>query len=554
MQSYDIETKMKKENIMIWGLVGLFAILMSIPFLVPHTGFLSLIGLLPLLCMDRIATILEKKRVWIYHYSAFVLWNAITTFWVCNATVGGGLFAIFANAFQMSLIFGLFRWSKTKFTGMLPYIFLMVTWIAWERFYFDAEISWPWLVLGNSFARSIGSIQWYEFTGTLGGSLWIWGVNLSIFGLLVSLSNGRWKMFNIKAKCVALFGTVLLITVPFIASPIIGQKYQDSMISDNNLETVIIQPNIDPYNKFEFLTQGQQNEILLSQLDTTICTRKADSTASPLLIVAPETFTGDITVGNYSSSHTWNAFTSYLQDYPNTNMLFGASSYEFIHSSLPPSSTARKMRNGLWYESHNSALMVDGSKRTEIFHKSKLVVAVEKTPYPALFCKIDDMLGGVMGRCIGQDEISLLHVQYDSPEGGVKEIPIGCAVCYESIYGEYYTDYIRKGAEAMTIITNDAWWGNTPGYRQHLSYASLRAIETRRAIARCANTGISAIISPAGEIIEETQWWTPAVLKGQIPLRKDITFFVSHGDIIGRVCTFLFLLLLLALVVRFRKP
>jgi apolipoprotein N-acyltransferase len=198
--------------------------------------------------------------------------------------------------------------------------------------------------------------------------------------------------------------------------------------------------------------------------------------------------------------------------------------------------------------------MIDGSKRTEIFHKSKLVVAVEMTPYPALFCKIDDMLGGVMGRCIGQDEISLLNVQYKSSEGRTENIPIGCAVCYESIYGEYYTDYIRKGAEAMTVITNDAWWGDTPGYRQHLSYACLRAIETRRAIARCANTGISAIISPSGEIIEETPWWTPAVLKGEIPLRKDITFFVSHGDIIGRVCTFLFLLLSLALVVRFRKP
>ena len=159
-----------------------------------------------------------------------------------------------------------------------------------------------------------------------------------------------------------------------------------------------------------------------------------------------------------------------------------------------------------------------------------------------------------MGRCIGQDEISLLNVIYRTKENQIETIPIGCAVCYESIYGEYYTDYIRKGAEAMTVITNDAWWGNTPGYRQHLSYSSLRAIETRRAIARCANTGISAIISPSGEILEETSWWKKEILKGAIPLRNDITFFVSHGDITGRVCTFLFLMLLLALVVRFRKP
>ena len=546
---------MKRENILLWGLSVLSAILMSIPFLVPHTGFLALIGLIPLLCMERIATILEKKHVWIYHYSAFVLWNAMTTFWVCNATIGGGLFAIFANAFQMSLIFGLFRWSKKRFKGMLPYIFLMVTWIAWERFYFDAEISWPWLVLGHAFARSIGSIQWYEITGTLGGSLWVWATNLSIFGLLVSLSDGSWFRFNTKAKSAAIIGTILLIAGPFAASAVIGSRYKDAMVSDRELATVIIQPNIDPYHKFEFLTQSEQNDILLSQTDSVISQRKADSTSAPLLVIAPETFTRDITVGNYAGSRTWNRFTSYLKNYPNVNLLFGASTYEFIHSALPPSSTARKYGQGTWYESRNSALMVDGTARTEIFHKSKLVVAVEKTPYPALFCKIDDMLGGVMGRCIGQDEISLLNVRYRSPENGsVENIPVGCAVCYESIYGEYYTDYIRKGAEAMTVITNDAWWGNTPGYRQHLSYSSLRAIETRRAIARCANTGISAFISPSGEIVKETSWWKKEVLTGAIPLRNDITFFVSHGDITGRICAFLFLMLLLALVVRFRKP
>ena len=543
MQHIDTYRKMKKENILICGLIAIFATLMSIPFLVPHCGFLALIGFIPLLCMERITTMLGKKRIWLYHYSAFVIWNAITTFWVCNATLGGGLFAIFANAFQMSLIFGLFRWSKKRFKGALPYIFLMTAWIAWERFYFDAEISWPWLVLGNAFARSINSIQWYEFTGALGGSLWIWATNLSLFGLMVALSDGRWQDFNIKAKCAALIGTVLLIAAPFAISPVVGNKYTSATNAGEQLEVLIVQPNIDPYNKFEHLSQSQQNEILLSMTDSTISSRKGDTTATPLLIVAPETFTGDITVGNYERSRTWNRFVSFLKDYPNVNLLFGASSYEYIQSALPPSKTARKLDKNLWYESHNSALMIDGSARTEIFHKSKLVVAVEMTPYPGLFCKIDDMLGGVMGRCVGQPEISVLNAG---------SIPVGCAVCYESVYGEYYTDYIRKGAKAMTVITNDAWWGDTPGYRQHLSYACLRAIETRRAIARCANTGISAIISPSGEIVKETRWWEPAILEGSLPLRDDMTFFVTHGDIIGRVCTFMFLMLLLALAVRFR--
>ena len=538
---------MKKDNMILWGLAVLFALLMSVPFIIPHTGFLALFGIVPLLCMERIADMTGKKRIWIYHYSAFVLWNAITTFWVCNATIGGGIFAVLAHSLQMSLIFGLFRLSKRKFKGSLPYIFLAVAWIAWERFYFDAEISWPWLVLGNSFARTTWAIQWYEFTGTLGGSLWIWACNLGLFGLFVSISDGSISEWNRKARTAALGGYAAILILPFIASAVIGKEYKDAMASEDQLDVLILQPNIDPYNKFEAMTQAQQNGVLLSMAEKAMKGRKNDSTASPLLIVAPETFTSDIICGEYSRSRTWKGFTSFLKDYPNVNLLFGASSYDYFESADRPSHTARQLQDGRWVESHNSALITDGTERTEIFHKSKLVVAVEMTPYPAIFCKIDDLLGGVMGRCVGQDEISLLNVRTLDGEN----IPIGCAVCYESVYGEYYTDYIRKGARAMTIITNDAWWGDTPGYKQHLSYASLRAIETRRAIARCANTGISAVISPSGKILQPTPWWEPAVIQSSIPLRDDITFFVSHGDITGRICSFIFVLLLLALIVRF---
>lgn len=538
---------MKKENMLIWGLVVLFALMMSAPFIIPHTGILALFGLVPLLCMERIASQLGRKRIWIYHYSAFVLWNTITTFWVCNATVGGGIFAILANSLQMSVIFGLFRVSKKKFSGSLPYIFLATAWIAWERFYFDAEISWPWLVLGNSFARTTWAIQWYEITGALGGSLWIWACNLGLFGLLASLSDGSFFCWNRKAQAASLTGYAAILVIPFIASGCIGKEYRDSIDEGEKLPVVIVQPNIDPYHKFQALTQDEQNAILEGQIASALKDRKADSTAGPLLIVAPETFTNDIICGDYARSRTWRRFTNLLKDYPSVNMLFGASSYDYFESASKPSHTARQLRDGRWVESHNSALMIDGTSRTEIFHKSKLVVAVEMTPYPAIFCKIDDLLGGVMGRCIGQDEISLLNIEGINGQ----TVPIGCAVCYESVYGEYYTDYIRKGARAMAIITNDAWWGDTPGYRQHLSYASLRAIETRRAIARCANTGISAIISPSGKITQPTPWWEPAVIKGELPLRSDITFYVAHGDITGRLCTFIFILLLMALGVRF---
>ncbi len=540
--------KGNKTNLQFLCFSAAFAILMTLPFIVPHTGFLALAGFLPLLMMDRIATLTGKRHFWIWHYLSFVLWNAATTFWVCNATVGGGLFAIFANSFQMSVIFALFRFSKRYLSGILPYLLLMVTWIAWERAYFDADISWPWLVLGNAFAGSIKSVQWYEYTGTLGGSLWIWLSNLSVFGILVALSDGRWmRDFNRKARTAAVTGTVIVLAAPFILSHIIYANYEETQ---DPLEVLVVQPNIDPYNKFTAMTQSRQNDLFLGYAEQALRDRKLGrldtARVEPLLLLAPETFTNDVITNDLHTSRTLREFDAFLQDYPGVNLLFGASSHTFIESSVRPSHTARQLRDGRWIESHNSALMTDGYGDVGLFHKNKLVVGVEMTPYPAVFCKIDDMLGGVMGRCVGQDSVSVLYVR--GTDGST--IPVGCAICYESVYGEYCTGYVKKGAEVLAIITNDAWWGDTPGYRQHLNYARLRAVETRRDIARCANTGISAIIDQRGEILQQTSWWEPAVLRGYVNRNDDTTFFVRNGDITGRVCTFVFWLLLAALAVR----
>ena len=534
---------MKSGKTLLAVLVLLFAALMSLPFLVPGCGVLALVGFVPLLCMERVASLTGTRRVWLWHYSAFVLWNAVTTFWVCNATIGGGLFAIFANSFQMSVIFGLFRFSKKRYSGTLPYVFLMTAWIAWERAYFDAEISWPWLVLGNAFAGDISLIQWYEYTGALGGSLWVWLCNLTVFGFLVSLSDGSWQAFSTRARGILIAGAVILFAAPVVLSLSMFRNYEEK---EDPLGVVICQPNIDPYAKFHSRTREEQDDMLIAQMRTALAGREEYDSLKPLLVIAPETFTDGVHVGNWRANRTWNALTSFLGDKPGVNVLYGASSYSLYEKS--PSHTARRLSSGIWIESHNSAIMTDGTCRTEIFHKSKLVVAVEKTPWPAVFCPIDDMLGGVMGRCVGQDGITVLNCN-----AGRDTVKVGCAICYESVYGEYCTGYAKAGAEVLAVITNDSWWGNTPGYRQHLRYSSLRAIETRRSIARCANTGISAFIDQKGVIHDPSPWWEPAILSGSINRNDGVTFFVSHGDIAGKACTFAFVLLLLALFAQFFK-
>ena len=515
-------------------LAALTVLLMSIPFLVPHCGWLALIGWVPLLCLEHIASQTGIRRLWPWHYGIFVLWNAATTFWVCNATLGGGLFAIFANALQMSLIFGLFRLSKKHFTGVVPYLFLALAWIAWERWYLtSAQISWPWLVLGNAFARSTGLVQWYEYTGTLGGSLWVWAVNLSVFGMMVSLSNGNWQRWNGKARAAAVIGLVALLAAPVAVSMVLFARYEEPQ---EKLPVIIAQPNIDPYHKFEALSQDEQNAILEDQFRQAL--RGRTDTAGNILLLSPETFTNDIITGFPAESRTWRRFTALQEEFPGTHVMLGASGYTRIESAERPSPNARFLHDNLWYHSHNLAVMAGTG---ETYLKSKLVVGVEMMPYPKVFRPLDDLLGGVMGRCVGQETRTTLSCG---------DVPLGCAICYESIYGEFCTAYVRAGARALVIITNDAWWGDTPGYRQHLSYACLRAIETRRAIARCANTGLSAIIDARGDILAQTSWWTKEILQGEIALEDCQTFFVQNGDIIGRLCSLLFFLLLTALAVR----
>ena len=540
----------KNRTVLLWGLAALFVLLMSVPFLVEGCGWMALVGFVPLLCMERVADQRGLKHFWWWHYGTFAAWNAVTTFWVCNATVGGGIFAILANALQMSLVFGLFRWVKRRMKGcggVLPYLFLAAAWIAWEKYYLTvAEISWPWLVLGNAFAGTSALVQWYEFTGTLGGSLWIWAVSLSVFGLLVAFSDGRFSSrWNAKARFASVFGAALVLFGPIVWSLVLFYRYQE--VSEGVVPVVIAQPDFDPYHKFGGMTQDEQNAVLLDQFARGLkeMAKEHPDDSSEVLLLAPETFTSDILCNDVPSSRTFRRFVSFLREHPRGQILFGASSWTRYEQVERPSANARRLGDGGWYETHNSALIVDSTGRFGLYQKSKLVPGVEMLPYVKVLGPIDDkLLGGVAGRCVGQPEVSNLMFR------GREAVPIGCAVCYESVYGEHCAEYVRAGAKLLTVITNDAWWGDTPGYRQHLDYARLRAIETRRDIARCANTGISAFIDQKGRILSRTAWWEPAVLRGTVNLSSRETFFVRAGDIVGRLCVFLTVLLLAAALIR----
>ncbi len=519
------------------------AILMSLPWLVPHTGWTALVGLVPLLVMERLATEYKVKHFWWWQYGTFVLWNAATVWWVGEATVAGGIFAVLANALQMAVVFGSFRWVKRRTKGSLPYLYLAAAWLAWERYYLTiAQIAFPWLILGNAFAQTTSLVQWYSVLGTMGGSLWVWTANLSVFGLMVALSDGRMASWNAKARISAFTGVLLALFGPMVWSVFLRFSEEGEP-----LKVVMGQPNYDPYEKRGGVPREIQDNNFLALLE------KADwSSGEPVLALAPETFILRMYDTDFPGHESLRRFQGFLDRHPEATLIFGASYYEQSVSYAAPDICAYDMgpqADGRhhWVMAHNSAVSTDTSGRYSFYHKSRLVVGTELTPYPRFFIPFQKWLLGetVMSQDIGQKEISCLPVRM--PEGDVK---VGVPVCYESIYGDFCTGYVRKGARLLAVITNDAWWGDTPGYRQHLSYSRLRAIETRRWVARCANTGISAIIDPTGRIVDRTSWWEPSMLEGRVQLLEGKTFFVRYGDIVGRVSVFLFVLLAAAAIFR----
>ncbi|MFA6677311.1 MAG: apolipoprotein N-acyltransferase [Bacteroidales bacterium] len=537
---------LNKKSVKITILALLAVILLSLPFLIKGLGFIALFSFVPIFYLDTYLREHKIKRPWWIIFCIFFTWNLVTTYWIKNATLAGAIVAIIANAFQMSLIYALFRLFRKKMeevrgaskSSLLPYVFFIMTWLTWEHIYFNVQISWPWLTLGNAFAGSIKMIQWYDITGTLGGSFWI---------LLTSVATYRIIKFRDQLRMQGLIAFLLLIFGPLIYSSIKYKHYKE--IQDPR-EVVALQPNIDPYHdKFIGMSREEQDALLLAQCENTV-------TDSTLFVVSPETFTSHINEDHPLSFITSRRVENFVKRHKNVNFLLGAISVKFYpwnkykdsteeHS---PTLTAKKMQ-GYWYDTYNSAFLFnDLSEESHVqrYHKSKLVVLAEFVPYPKLLKPLNKLaikLGGTTGSYATQKEVSVMEAN-----DGTK---IGTAICYESVYGDYYRQYVNKGAQIMAIMTNDGWWGNTPGYHQHFRYASLRAIETRRSIIRSANTGISALINQRGDVIMRTKWWKKDVLRGNLNLNNKMTIYVENGDIIGRAAAFIFALFSLLLLSQF---
>ncbi len=482
---------------------------------------------------------IRHRQVFGYAYAFFFLWNILTTWWIYFATGFGMAAAIFFNSLFMATVFAVFHRVRCRLGSTWGYVFLLSGWTAFEYLHLNWDLSWPWLTLGNGLAAFPRLVQWYEYTGVLGGSLWILLCNILMYRLIRPLLFGKATMPH-HGRLIAVTGCV--IGIPVLLSELIYVSYTERPAP---VSIAVTQPNIDPYSeKFSRLSGAEQVGIMLKLASAVI-----DSTTDYLL--GPETsLPYTIWEDRMKQQQDIRTIQSFLTAFPRLHLVTGAST-AIAYEGKPPTRTARQFTDSPeYFDSYNTALQLHSGDSIQVYHKSKLVIGVEKIPYPAIFGYFERFaidLGGTAGSLGVQEEPSVFV-----SAGGLRVAP---AICYESIYGDYITRYIRKGAVFIFIITNDGWWGDTPGYRQHLQYARLRAIETRRSIARSANTGISAFISQRGDILEQTSWWNPAAIKKTMNANDKLTFYVKHGDYAGKIAAGISLLVMLVmlLIPLFRK-
>ena len=497
------------------------------------TGLILLISLVPFLIIENHLFRNRKNYTSNAYFTliipGFIIFSIISIGWMRVASLTGAIAVILGLAFLMSFALWLAHLIRLKTKGYLLYPAVIIFWLSYEFLSLNVNIVSPWLNLGNGLAKDILFIQWYEYTGTSGGTLWILSSNLLLTAFLTTPFQESFK----RTVLIILWGMIIVIPVSF-------SLLRYSQVKDNisvATEVVIIQPNYDPYS-LKFTVPFEE------QLLTSISMAEKHASPETSWIITPETTVDDpVNLDSLASNKYILMISGLVKKFPGASVVAGIVSYKiYPGSDSPPTVSARKIDGSEKYYDHfNTAIKIDTGNIQEVYHKSKLVPGIEMqfSNGPGRFIsRILPFLGGTKWGYGIQEERSCFEHNTDS-------VKIGPVICYESVFGEFVTGYVKNGAEALFIITNDGWWKNTNGYKQHLAYASLRAIETRRPVARSANTGVSCIIDIRGNRTAESTWWTNDVITGVIYPDTHITTYVKYGDYLLRISVFSAVLLLI---------
>lgn len=512
------------------GLTGLLLGL-GFPGILP-IPMLLLVAFVPMFILYRRLIEAEASygKVFRHGFSAFLLFNILASYWVTNTAFGAGVFAMLANSVLMALPWLAFYWTGRK-SPKVAFLAFIACWIAFEHFHYNWELNWPWLTLGNGFAQWPSLIQWYEVTGVLGGTAWILGCNYLAFKTFFAPAAAPQK----KASPLPL---ALLVVLPLIGSIVRYATY--TAPAGDTITVASIQPNFEPH--FEKFADRLQS----APLDTFIQLSKAALAVGPTdYLLYPETSFSQIVEGEPLNNRPMQLLQAELKGLGAKYLVTGFDGYKIFSDGEPVTEAVRYFprRDGseLAIEALNAAIQINlENDDYQTYRKGVFVPGAESFPFRDFLPFMEPLVASVGGSVAGRGTQET-RSPLSSPTAKIAPV-----ICYESVFGEYFTDYIREGAQAVFVMTNDGWWDNTAGHRQHLWFSSLRAIETRREVVRSANVGACAFIDQRGKIISQTQYDEAGFLRGTLQLNDAITPYVRFGDLISRVAMLLTAMVLLS--------
>ena len=425
-------------------------------------------------------------------YTSLIYWIVVvtTTYGRLPYPVGVVLMLLLSGflALYFALPFALTRFVEERTSLSLP-LLLPIFWVALEYLRSFLFSGFPWENLGYSQYRLLPLMQLADISGVYGISFLIVWVNAATYLILRGIALKR-----LPWKAVAL--TLLMLLSALGYGRVRLQEASTLSAGSSPITVGLIQGNIPQDVKWD------------KQFRDEAMNRHRELTSQALhagaeLVIWPESAT-----------------PFYFQNEPGYqealfNLIRGSGSYLLIGS---PSLEVEQKR----YVSFNSAfLLTPDATVAGRYDKMHLVPYGEYIPLKNLFFFLDKMVEGI-GDFRPGEKISLM------PLPGA---PFGVLICYEIIFPDLARRFVKQGAGFLVNITNDAWFGNTGAPHQHFSMAVVRAIENKRWIARAANTGISGIISPTGEIRAASSVFTEASLTGVIRPLQTKTFYTRYGDI-----------------------
>ena len=432
---------------------------------------------------------------------------------------------------------------QKRFGLVLGYASLIIFWLSFEYLHLTWQIRWPWLNIGNLFAAHTSLVQWYEYTGISGGTLWVLVSNVTI-SLLIShiYALGNRTMKTVLTTPYALALSISIVLVIFI--PIgVSQKIIDKDAPNKNnsraqyCNVLIIQPARQANDEYIY-----SKETLISNI--VLFTEKNIDTTTQLVLWPENTLDLFINQETISINNGYQSVFQLLNRHP----LISLSSGILCKKNYDRSSktrTATKSLLGNYYDLYNGLIVLHAATTPSFYYKNKLVPGVETLPQSLGFL---EPIFYKFGIAAGRFSKGTTTTAFVIPQSSCIVAPL---ICYESIYGEYAAAFITQGANLLTVSTNDNWFERTNEKEEHFNFSKLRAIETRRYIVQCANTGITGIVNQYGTTVAQLNSSTEGMLKYSVPLLTQTTFYVTHGDFIYKISAWLIILFIILVLISY---